>query len=168
MIPFEAPWGNYLLKDFIEIPPPPMVDWLPKTSGWLLVGLVLLFLILQKTYKAIKLYQSNAYRRDAITWLEALPEYTNLLQQPIFRSIPTLLRKVAVTGHGREHVVTLASNEWEQWLDQQCSKTAFSGKLASHLQHLSYSAESELTVLQMSELIEHVTLWVNFHRSQDD
>jgi hypothetical protein len=168
MIPFEAPWGNYMLKEFIETQQPEMVSLFPQTTGWLIIGLILLIALFNKIIFAIKLYQSNAYRREALKWLEELPDHTNVLQQPVFRKIPTLLRKVALTGFGASTVVPLSLTEWEVWLDQQCDKTSFSGNFSSYLQQLSYSPAPALNQKQMALLTEQVTLWIHFHRRPDD
>ena len=168
LIPFDAPWGNYLLKDFIETQQPQMVSLFPQTVGWLIIGLILLIAIFNKIVLAIKLYQSNAYRREALKWLNELPDYINVSQQPIFRTLPTLLRKVALTGFGTDNVVSLSSKEWEVWLDQQCAKTSFSNQCASYLQQLSYSAETVLTSKQIALLTEQISLWINFHRRPND
>jgi hypothetical protein len=166
--PFEAPWGNYLLKEFIETQQPEMISFYPQTIGWLLIASILLIALFNKIILAIRLYQSNAYRREALKWLKELPDYTNVLQQPVFRKLPTLLRKVALTGFGANAVVPLSAKEWEVWLDQQCDKTSFSGSFSSYLQQLSYSPSPALTPNQIALLREQVALWISFHRRLND
>ena len=168
MIPFEAPWGNYLLKEFIETQQPELISFYPQTIGWLLIGLILLIVLFNKIISAIRRYQSNAYRRDALQWLKELPDDTNVLQQPVFRKLPTLLRKVALAGFGANTVVPLSLKEWEVWLDQQCDKTSFSGSFSSHLEQLSYSSAPKLTPNQIALLREQVSLWISFHRRLND
>ncbi len=168
MVPFEAPWGNYLLKEFIETQQPEMISFYPQTIGWLLIGSILLIALFYKIILMIKLYQTNAYRREALKWLQKLPDYTDVLQQPMFRKLPTLLRKVALTGFGASIVVPLSLKDWEVWLDQQCAKTSFSGNFSSYLHQLSYSPAPALTPNQIALLTEQVSLWISFHRRPDD
>jgi hypothetical protein len=130
--------------------------------------LSLLIALFNKIILAIRLYQSNAYRREALKWLKELPDATNVQQQPVFRKLPTLLRKVALTGFGTNTVVPLSLKEWEVWLDQQCDKTSFSGSFSSYLQQLSYSPTPTLTPNQMALLTEQVSLWISFHRRLND
>ena len=73
--------------------------------GWQIVLILLVIYLLRKTYLAVKRYQRNAYRRDALTWLDKLPEYNPDHPAEVFRQLPTLLRKTALCAYSRKAVI---------------------------------------------------------------
>ncbi len=98
---FPAPWGNYMLKEIVETTPPENISWWPQTIAWKIIGVVILVSLIRFVIKQIKLYQSNAYRREAIAWLEQLPTYQPSAPSPEFRQLPALIKKVALIAYGR-------------------------------------------------------------------
>lgn len=165
---FQETWGNYLLKEFIETSAPPLISWWPQTLGWKLVPVFFLFFALKKAYLLWQEYKRNAYRREALTWLNDLPSFHNLEQQAVYRQLPALLRKTALTAFKRSQICHLQGSDWDAWLDKQCEKTAFTTRCAKQLHRLSFSPSPQLSPEQMHALINEISLWIKFHRRLDD
>jgi len=165
---FAAPWGNYLVADLLPTAVPQLVSVLPQTLGWQVLAFIILFYVIVKSYRAWRVYQQNAYRREALAWLRNLPPYRNLQEQLIYRQLPTLLRKTALEGFDRSVVSPLSNEHWERWLDQQCDKTSFESQLSKQLQTLAYAPEPQIDTQQMQSLLNQTSLWIQFHRRLDD
>ncbi len=168
MSKFPEPWGNYLLKELIETTAPKMTSFWPQTIGWQVIAVLLLLALIRKSYLAWQAYKRNAYRREALAWLNHLPVYISLNEQPIYRQLPALLRKTALQAFGRDQVSHLSNEHWEHWLDQQCDKTSFSEQYTSYLHPLAYAPQLQLEAQQMKNLLHEINLWIKFHRRLDD
>lgn len=168
MTEFAEPWGNYLLKNLVETKPPNVIDWWPQTIAWQIIFLAILVYIGFIVYQAIKKYQQHAYRREALAWLQKLPPYRINEPDPIYRQLPSLLRKVALSAYKRDEICLLSKKAWLNWLDKQCEKTSFV-KLNTHiLDQLAYMSSYEVDVKTMDKLVAEITLWIKYHRGQYD
>ena len=130
------------------------------------VFFVLLVIVILKIYRAIKLYQYNIYRREALHWLNNLPTYNADAPDDIFRQLPSLLRKVALYAYQREDISLLTHSVWESWLDEQCSQTHFSDENTQKLYQLAYAPNYQIDNQQMTLLLSDIITWVNNHRGQ--
>ena len=162
---FEKPWGNYILEDIVETQAPESISWLPQTLGWQVLLFFMLITLGIKAYQSYKKYQSNAYRRNALKILTRLKGSTD---KDFSRQLPVLLRKVALSGFNRAQVTQLNGSSWELWLDQQCDKTHFSQLCPNLLHQLAYAHTVNIDKKQCQLLTEQISLWINFHRRQDD
>jgi hypothetical protein len=163
---FDAPWGNYLLNDIIETSQPESISWWPQTLGWQLLFLFSTFYLLVKGYRRYKKYIANAYRREAIAWIEALPVYQVSKPEVIFRQLPAILRKTAISAFSRAEVSLLSKDNWELWLDNQCQGSRFTSHCSNLLYRLSYQADHQLSTEQMMLLQTDILHWIKFHRGQ--
>lgn len=163
---FDAPWGNYLLKDIVETTAPDSISWWPQTLGWQVLFLCVLVYVFVKGYRIYKKYIANAYRREAIAWMQALPAYQTTNPDPVFRQLPALLRKTAISAFSRSEVSLLSNGKWELWLDSQCQESRFSSRCVSLLHRLSYQADHQISTKQMLALQAEVLHWIKFHRGQ--
>lgn len=168
MTTFSAPWGNYLLKDLVEALPPEAISWWPQTLGWQLVYLIVFITLIRKTIEKIKIYKRNAYRREALLWLDGLPTYDQAKPQEIYRKLPTLIRKTAIAAFSREQVAQLSGNDWETWLDEQCPASCFSKNCPNLLHQLAYAPRITIGSEKMLVLIQQIKQWIELHRSQYD
>lgn len=168
VVAFDKPWGNFALKKFIETQAPEPISWLPQTLGWKIILLVFVLLLLKKSMQAYKRYQRNAYRREALNWLQQLKQisYTNNKKQ--YRQLPALLRKTALYTFKRSDITTLSGSSWEQWLDKQCPKTNFHQQCPNMLHQLAFAPSINISDTQIAVLMEQIGLWIKFHRGQDD
>lgn len=167
---FPEPWGNGMLQGLVETTAPTAISWWPQTLGWkILFGFLAVFLLL-KTYSAWCTYKKNSYRREALKWLGQLSnsslEYSE--KKALYRQLPALLRKTAIIAYGRECVVPLSGGGWEQWLDGQCKQTNISKDYPKLLSQLAFSPVISIEEKKLQELLNQVSLWVKYHRGQDD
>jgi len=168
MTTFPESWGNYLLKNLTETEAPNTIDWWPQTVAWQILFVAVLVYIGVKVYRAIEKYQNNAYRRDALTWIQSLPAYRTVEPDSNYQQLPSLLRKVALSAYKRDEVCALSNESWLQWLDQQCEKTNFTQIPSSTLNQLAYGPNYDVDVNTMDNIVTEITLWVKHHRGQHD
>ncbi|PKH06118.1 DUF4381 domain-containing protein [Moritella sp. Urea-trap-13] len=168
MIRFPEPWGNYLLKNLAETTAPNAINWWPQTIAWQVLFVAMLVYIGFNVYRAIKKYQNNAYRREALAWLKKLPPYRINEPDTIYRQLPSLLRKVALSGYKRDEVCLLSNKSWLQWLDQQCEKTSFTKIPSFTLNQLAYVPAYDIDAKTMDNLVTEITLWIKYHRGLHD
>lgn len=62
----HIPPNSSVLKGIIDVQVPNSISWAPQTFGWKILFTVLMVLMLFLTYRAIKTYHKNRYRRQAI------------------------------------------------------------------------------------------------------
>lgn len=165
---FSEPWGNYLLKSLSETQAPNSVDWWPQTIGWQILFLIGLVSIGLKVYRVIRKYHHNNYRREALAWLQSLPDYRVTDPDVLYSQLPSLLRKVALSAYKRDEVCTLSNDSWLQWLDQQCEKTSFTTLPSSAFNQLAYVPNYNVDINTMDTIVTEVTLWIKHHRGQYD
>lgn len=188
---FAEPWGNYLLKDIVETSLPEAVSWWPSTIGWQFVLLLMLAFVMKKVYLAIKHYQSNAYRRDALVCLaqilnaneaanKAANEPTSKgINEPAtatdtqennrnYRKLPALLRATALHAFTRSEISLLNGKAWEAWLDKQCDDSNFADKCSGILDKLAYQPSFSLSDNQLAQLSTEIAVWLKSHRSSND
>ena len=160
---FSPPWGNYMLKKIVETTPPESISWWPQTLAWKVIGFVVLVMAIRHVVKKINHYKANAYRREALAWVEQLPRYQQGQTSMEFRQLPALVKKVALIAYGREVVNSIPSEHWETWLDQQCEKTAFATQHKRELAQLAYAPELILSEEQMAKLVTTIKAWIIGH-----
>jgi hypothetical protein len=188
---FDKPWGNYLLDKIVETTAPETISFFPQTIGWQLVFIFLILLIIKKSYQSWKVYQANAYRREAIAWLEEC----SLTNEKDVRQLPALLRKTALLANDnsrrenstvarkrRQEITELTGRSWATWLDKQCTKSHFIQKEPSSTSS-QWSNESLLTQLPyartldlnnsefndaLKQLCKQVTIWIQYHQLDDE
>ncbi len=165
---FGDSWGNYLLKDIAETSAPQSVDYLPQTTGWLLLACLVFVGAVKILVRRWRIYKQNAYRREALAWLNNLPSYLDITTTPEYRQLPTLLRATALHAFKKEELTVLANEQWENWLDQQCNRTSFSDTYKTYLYQLAYSPQPKFSVKQMEEFVRQVEIWIDEHQIKDE
>lgn len=158
------PWGNYLLKDIVETSAPKAIEYWPQTVGWAVLALILFLVIARKLFTYWETYKRNAYRREAIAWLQALPPFENINTTPQYRQLPALIRTAALHAFGSQEVTLLTRDKWEEWLDQQCQHTEFSNTYRTYLYQLAYSRDPSFTANQMNEFVKQISTWIKSHQ----
>jgi hypothetical protein len=168
---FEKPWGNYLLEAIVETKAPDTVSFWPQTIAWQLLFILLILLIIKKSYQSWKDYQANAYRREALTWLAQC----SLSNEEDIRQLPALLRKTAILASQklinenstitdninlktyalkcRQEITALSGKNWAEWLDEHCDKSDFTEK-KSHTSSSPFSCELLLAQLAYAPKID--------------
>jgi len=164
-ISFDRPWGNYLLEKIVETQAPPSISWLPQTLAWQILFISLIIFIIGKSYRALKCYQADRYRRDALKWLL---QYQHEDEFTFYPQLPLLLRKTALAAFKRSVVIPLSSSAWEHWLDAQCEQSNFVSECPNLLHQLAFAPQIKLTDKQKQSLFIQVESWIKHHRRHDD
>jgi hypothetical protein len=141
-----------------EISPPPDISWLPQTIGWQLILLCLLAYGLYRIYLKYDKWLKNAYRREALKYLDSLNNKSVDISQ-----IPVIIKRTALYGFDRKEVSDLSGSDWEQWLDKNCDGVSFSDKLEGVLSYLAYSPNPSLDNEKLAELKTQVSYWITNH-----
>lgn len=96
---------------------PEDVSWFPLAPGWWAL-LVLVILLMGVAYWLWQRYQRQAFRREALKTLDTLQQQTNLAPLQLIDELSALLKRVAMTAHGREAVAGRSGDRWLQFLDE--------------------------------------------------
>lgn len=96
---------------------PDEVNWFPPAPGWWAL-LVLVILLMGVAYWLWRRYQRQAFRREALKTLDTLQQQTNLAPLQLIDELSALLKRVAMTAHGREAVAGRSGDRWLQFLDE--------------------------------------------------
>lgn len=168
MANFAKPWGEYILRELIETPPPDAISWFPSTWGWKCVYVVFICYVLFKSVKAYQRYKRDIYRRTSLMWFEQLEQLNKTDKARYVLQIPLVLKAAALQGFDRTMINSLTKCQWPIWLDDTCSKTNFDDGYANLLYQLAYAPKQEFENKQIDGLIEQCKLWIRFHRRHDD
>jgi len=164
------------LQNLNDIVLPPTVGWWPLAGGWYLVFLVLLFVFVWFSYRWLKQWMNNRYRRTALSELQLLE---NCLHDPEkrdvnLRQLPILLKRTALSVYPRSQVASLSGNDWFNFLNSTGGKPLFTKSAASTLDKISYSVGSlsQVDSQATTALFNASKFWLKHHqidaRSMDD
>ena len=153
--------NNILLDPLVELEPPATVSMLPQTIGWkVLLGLAVI-LICYYSYKKLKAWRLNRYRRDAIKALSAISSHSKtdkILQ------LNRILKQTASAAFGVTEVAGLHGVEWLTFLDKS-SKVDFDSPQAQLWQQALYDPKQsdEISDSELEQLINKSRQWINQH-----
>lgn len=161
-----ASFGNYALGDgFHEVVAPAAVSWLPQTSGWGWLAVVLLLFAAHRGNRRLRTWYANRYRREASARLRAMhhvdagPAWLGELNQ--------LLKLTALAAFPRPQVAGLSGEDWVAFLNAQCTEPPFSE------QHVALLASGPYLLQVPEQSVRHSLLaasqrWVETHRGPAD
>tara|TARA_R110002110_G_scaffold205066_7_gene417262 strand:- start:417934 stop:418440 length:507 start_codon:yes stop_codon:yes gene_type:complete len=158
-------FGNYALKDFVEVTAPMDINWWPQTAGWLVVGVLAACLLLYRIGLRVRHWYRNRYRREAIKRLRLLHSTTTPETLP--SEVNRLLKITAMVAYSRERVARLSGRQWVDFLNGQCSTPVFSEDSETLLTTGAYQLQSAQGP-RADRLIAASLLWVETHRSRFD
>jgi len=163
---FSDTFGNYLLHGIAEVQLPDEISWLPQTTAWKVLFLVLLIAFGYGLFKRFTRWQANTYRRQALKQLDSFSiscmEFEGVLEQ-----LPKILKATALQAYPRSNVAQLSGQQWLEFLDQQYPSSHFNSDIGRQLLAVSYENQSHWQVEpeQVKALIAAVALWVENHSS---
>lgn len=96
------------LSNLRDIVLPPAVSWWPPAPGWWVVGAAVVVAAGFAVAVAIRRYQRNAYRREALSALDTAPP----------AEISAILKRAALVAFPRERVASLSGPAWLAFLDR--------------------------------------------------
>lgn len=127
------------LRD-IHLPAEP--GWWPPAPGWWLLGVLLLVVLAAACVPAHRWLARQRRRRMIRTKLDALRRQAVHEGDAgsALAELSTLLRRVALVRHPREHVAGLQGNDWLAFLDGTGGNGNFSGEAGRVLAQAPYAA----------------------------
>lgn len=132
------------------------------TPGWYTMASLSCIVICYFSYRWIRRYIKNGYRRVAHKYLKNIEErYLDKQEVACLIDVMTLLKHVALSSFGRENVASLHGNEWLFFLESTCQQTPFSNysELISNSLYKSQLADAS----KFSELVEVSKKWIRNH-----
>lgn len=160
-------WGNYTLRDIVEVPAIDPISLWPATAAWWWpVGLVLIITI-TGTWRAVQNHRRNRYRRAALarlTTLRTAEEHGNT-----WPNLPLLLKATAIHAYGRAAVASLYGEEWLEFLCRKVPTAGFDGPVGQALIEIDYlPRERWPTASRYSdELYAACASWIREHPLPD-
>lgn len=104
-----------MVRDFNEIVPAAVVDWMPQTVGWYVLAVALGIVLSRRLFRAWRQWLRNRYRREALRRLDAIAAQTALS----LPAINALLKTTAMVAASREEVASLTGKAWLNWLAER-------------------------------------------------
>ncbi|MBT8070938.1 MAG: DUF4381 domain-containing protein [Gammaproteobacteria bacterium] len=129
------------LQNLNDIVLPAPASWWPLASGWYVLLGLLALVIAWFSYRSIKRWNQNRYRRAA---LHELAEITKGLEleskrERYLRQIPGLLKRTALTAYPRSEVASLSGEDWHRFLNGTLKTPLFTASISATLERISYS-----------------------------
>jgi len=158
-VPWTPPpvWGNYTLRDIVEVPAIEPISLFPATAAWwwpLGLGLII---VTTGTWRFVQQRRRNRYRR------EALAELAKLRAANDIGAIPVLLKATALQAYGRAEVASLFGQEWLEFLSAKVSSASFGEALLQ----IDYLPEDRWPRDQSESLFAASTTWIEQHPLPD-
>lgn len=160
--PLPEVFGNYVLGDFVEVVSPHAVSWLPQTAGWAWLGGLLLLWLLRYSWRSLRHWYHNRYRREAVARLQQIASGTS--QESMLIELNKLLKLTALSAFSREQVASLSGEAWVDFLDAHCAAAPFSGEQRQLLAHGPYKTGAIENKTQQ-HLIDACRNWIRNHEN---
>lgn len=96
---------------------PADVSTWPLAPGWWVL-LALLLALLAAALLWHRRYKRQAFRREALTLLADIEKQQNMTPLQLIDDVSALLKRVAITTHGRESVAGRTGDSWLKFLDE--------------------------------------------------
>jgi hypothetical protein len=140
---------------------PPPVPWWPPAPGWVVIGLLLILALGYWIIRAIRHWQSNCYRREALELLENVHSSGG--------ELATLIKRVALSVYPRARVASLTGEQWLTFLDQTGRTDAFTKGSGRWIARLAYEPQliASLAETEQRDLIAAVRDWIVRHRVEE-
>jgi hypothetical protein len=156
------------LQNLNDIVLPAAISWWPLASGWYVLISLLLTAFIWFTFRSIRRWISNRYRREALHELHRLVQSikANENRDENLRQIPVVLKRAALSAYPRNQVASLSGSDWYRFLNSTLSKPEFTNSISSTLDALSYSS-GELDGVDSNAVFESTNAckyWLQHHR----
>jgi hypothetical protein len=117
------------LQTLNDIVLPDSVSWMPQTVGWVVVAVGITLLSIRWAWARYHRWLRDRYRREGLALLDRIRgELPDPTRRPgALRSLPGLLKRIALSGAPRTDVAALSGSEWLKFLDATYGAPAFSG-----------------------------------------
>lgn len=164
MIPDAADLDR--LHDIVAPAPAPL--W-PPAPAWFIILFLVLLLVLVALARALRSYQRNHYRREALAILDA---QSPLLADAARRregvaAIGVVLKRAALSAWPREEVASLTGEAWLAFLDRSAGLQGFASGPGRLLEPALYQPAAPLDEAEARRLAALARRWIAGHRPED-
>ena len=149
------------LENLHDLVMPVPVSWWPPAPGWVIVSAVLVMVLGWWLIRAIRHWQSNSYRREALVLLGKIDGSGT--------ELPILIKRVALSAYPRERVASLTGEQWLAFLDQTGHTDAFTTGAGRWLARLPYEPRltASLSTTELTGLRTAVRDWILRHQPEE-
>lgn len=113
---------NIKLSPIIDADPIPFTM---DTMGWKVLSFTVFLAILFIAYKYYLRYKHNAYRREAVTQIQALVLSETESTSAIISQIMFLIKQTALQSYDRKTVASLEGENWLNFLDKKLNQSFY-------------------------------------------
>lgn len=160
------------LAQLVDIAQPAPVSWMPQTVGWEMLGVVLLLLALWLTWRGIRRWFRNRYRREALAELCRLelrwhddPE----TGAAVLAALPALVKRCALAAWPREQVASASGTQWAQFIQSHAGHASHGAQalapLVREIQYHDRESLQRVSAHDVQVLIEASRQWIQGHVS---
>lgn len=150
--PTEMKEASTSLDAMHDIVVPDPVSWWPLATGWYVMLALIVSGLIYFLYRSLRLWQFNAYRREALKELETADQPANISE---------LLRRTALAVAPRSTIASQQESSWPRWLESTCP-ASMSERVATQLTYGPYRVTS--TDEDVLELKEYASIWIKQHQ----
>ena len=155
------------LQNLNDIVMPATVAWWPLATGWYILAVLLLIMLAWFIYSGVQKRKANLYRRSALQELQLLSQGINspAKRDACLRTLPSLLKRAALTAYPRDKVASLSGQDWFQFLNSKVKVPSFTQEGFGTLELISYSTGSLESIDDetTSALLRSSENWLNKH-----
>lgn len=140
------------LAQLRDIHLPEAVGLWPLAPGWWILIALFLALVAGSIWYWRKRVISMAFKREALSQLEALNDLRDNNGLQYVQALNALLKQTALTAHARAEVAALSGQQWLEYLDQHFSQSAFvsgAGRCLADAPYKPSLATEELSALHL-------------------
>ena len=153
------------LQNLNDIVLPDAVAWWPPAPGWYAVLAVLAALILWLSFRSLKSWRRNTYRRQALRELGGIRKRG----RPAAGEVPVLLKRAALSAWPRVGVARLNGAEWHAFLGRTAPGGRFAAETCNVMDRLSYAGRGayEPSGAEFERLCAAAEHWLKNHRVEE-
>ena len=155
------------LQNLNDIVLPAAESWWPLASGWYILFGLLLTGLVWFSYRTLKRWIRNRYRRAALLELQVLSGrlQNNAERDSCLRQIPILLKRTALSVYPRSEVASLSGKDWYQYLNSKLKSPVFTQDTAGMLETITYSFGdlSSVETHATTKLLDASRYWLKHH-----
>lgn len=155
-------FGSNRMWGLKELALPEPVSWWPQTTGWLIVGVLLLGVVAWIGWRFWQRYRDNYYRREGLLKLEKFAHDPSEITE-----LPQLLRVSALKAAPRTDVASLRGSYWINWLNSSAGDKLFEDGDAKLLDDLAFAqfVPSSIDNKVRQHLIDASKNWMRSHHA---
>jgi len=157
------------LQNLNDIVLPAAISWWPLATGWYVLIGFLLIALAWFSYRSLRRWINNGYRRAALYELQLLEDRVHKPGQrdASLRQIPVLLKRTALSVYPRSQVASLTGKDWFHFLNSTVKNPSFNENTTNTLNVVSYSTGelSKVDLKATTALINASRSWLTHHQA---